>query len=160
MRLRLVLEGQLERFVALCILGVFQVVFGPTATAQVVPSVDSGGVRIFTIDVQQEDRDSILRLTNTPVVYVGSTPECEFFQVTAISLQSNGNIVVANSGDSEFCSFDGEGTYLGKHGREGAGPGEHRDLTFVQSFPGRDTLVVYDMMFRRFSLLEPPSLPI
>ncbi len=140
------------RYLAACIVGVLQPITASRIKAQAAPSIDSAGVRIFTFTADGM-RKSTLRLTGVPTVRLRPLPDCGFYRVSAILLLKGGKSVVANSGNSELCFFDRNGEFLRKSGREGSGPGEFQDLTFLQRMPG-DSLLVYDAMLRRFSLFK------
>jgi len=78
----------------------------------------------------------------------------EFFRVTGAVLLSTGRIVVGSNGTSEIRVFDTEGEILHRFGREGEGPGEFRDISFLGLLPG-DTVVVHDGSLLRVSLFHP-----
>jgi hypothetical protein len=78
----------------------------------------------------------------------------QLFQVADAARLSDGRIVVANSGTHEIRYFAPDGSYVFSTGREGAGPGEYRQITHLIRYPG-DTLMVYDAMLQRGTVLGP-----
>lgn len=138
---------------AACVMAVLQPITTVCAMAQGAPLVDSSGVRIFTFSAAGKG-ERALRLTDAPTIRLKPTPNCELYRVTSLLALREGELGVANSGNSELCFFGGGGTFLRKSGRRGAGPGEFRELTVVQR-TGGDSILVYDGTLRRFSFLKP-----
>jgi hypothetical protein len=99
------------------------------------------------------DRPVGLRLEPKPGVSINEDAGCEFNRVNGMVAQSNGNLVVANSGNLELCLFTARGRLLERVGRSGAGPGEYRSIESIHLMPG-DSLLVRDGLLRRLSVLS------
>ncbi|MCY4510308.1 MAG: hypothetical protein OXG35_25605 [Acidobacteria bacterium] len=84
---------------------------------------------------------------------VDGPPEYQFADVVAAVRLGNGDIVVADRGASELRSYDAEGTFLWRTGREGEGPGEFQSLDFLGRMAG-DSLVTYDPMLLRIQVFD------
>ena len=84
---------------------------------------------------------------------VDGPPEYQFADVVAAVRLGNGDIVVADRGASELRSYDAEGTFLWRTGREGEGPGEFQSLDFLGRMAG-DSLVTYDMRLVRAQVFD------
>ncbi len=85
---------------------------------------------------------------------IDGPPEYQFADVVAAVRLDNGDIVVADRGASEIRSYDAEGTFQWRAGREGEGPGEFRRLDFLGRMAG-DSLVTYDPMLLRIQVFGP-----
>lgn len=90
----------------------------------------------------------------TEIGTVDGPPEYQFADVVAAVRLGNGDIVVADRGASELRSYDAEGTFQWRAGREGEGPGEFRRLDFLGRMAG-DSLVTYDPMLLRVQIFDP-----
>ena len=84
---------------------------------------------------------------------IDGPPEYQFADVVAAVRLDNGDIVVADRGASELRSYDAEGNFQWRAGREGEGPGEFRRLDFVGRMAG-DSLVTYDPMLLRIQVFS------
>ncbi len=84
---------------------------------------------------------------------IDGPPEYQFADVVAAVRLDNGNIVVADRGTSELRSYDAEGNFQWRAGREGEGPGEFRRLDFLGRMAG-DSLVTYDPMLLRIQVFS------
>jgi hypothetical protein len=116
---------------------------------------DSIGVAIVINNDQKLAATHEWHLGTTPSVSVSSGEEgATLFQVLALTRSESGLIVVANGGTNEVLLFDGRGTFAGKRGREGDGPGEFRSLSSVLALGG-DSLGVYDSRHKRLSVFDP-----
>jgi hypothetical protein len=71
-------------------------------------------------------------------------------QVRSAVWQPSGHLIIADASSGEARQYDVDGTLLRTLGRRGAGPGEHRHLTWVRVVPG-DTVETYDGIVRRFT---------
>ncbi|MYG81201.1 MAG: hypothetical protein F4187_05265 [Gemmatimonadetes bacterium] len=92
-----------------------------------------------------------------PEVEIGSVdglPEYQFADVVAAVRLDNGNIVVADRGASELRSYDADGSFQWRVGREGEGPGEFLSLDFLGRMAG-DSLVAYDGRLLRVQVIDP-----
>jgi hypothetical protein len=78
-----------------------------------------------------------------------STQEFSGFVIPV--LLSDGRVVVANGGSSELRFFGPDGKWVKSVGRHGDGPGEFRDLGWLDVGAG-DTLRTYDWGLRRLSV--------
>ena len=85
---------------------------------------------------------------------IDGPPEYQFADVVVAVRLDNGDIVVADRGASEIRSYDAEGTFQWRAGREGEGPGEFRRLDFLGRMAG-DSLVTYDPMLLRIQVFDP-----
>lgn len=84
----------------------------------------------------------------------GGDPGQELYRVFGGLLTRDGRIVVGNSGTAEVRFYDRSGKYLFASGSEGSGPGEFRGINWVSPARG-DSILIYDMRMRRYSVLEP-----
>jgi hypothetical protein len=74
----------------------------------------------------------------------------ELDRVVGARRLSDGSIVIANAGSGELRLFDSRGRFVRSMGREGAGPGEFRSISWVQVLP-LDTILVVDPDLRRIT---------
>jgi hypothetical protein len=79
-----------------------------------------------------------------------SRPGHVLHQVRSAVWQPSGHVIIADGSSGEARVYDGEGGLLWTVGRPGAGPGEHRQLTWARIVPG-DTVETFDGMTRRFT---------
>ena len=66
---------------------------------------------------------------------IDGPPEYQFADVVAAVRLGNGNIVVADRGASELRSYDAEGNFQWRAGREGGGPASSGGSTFWAGWP-------------------------
>ena len=85
---------------------------------------------------------------------VDGPPEYQFADVVAAVRLDNGDIVVADRGASELRSYDAEGNFRWRVGREGEGPGEFQRLDFLGRMAG-DSLMTYDPILLRIQVFDP-----
>jgi hypothetical protein len=85
---------------------------------------------------------------------VGGDGPAALHRVTGAVRLADGGVAIANGGSGEIRVFDATGGYRVTHGRAGGGPGEFRTLSALAPARG-DTLVAYDAMLRRVTLVEP-----
>ena len=116
---------------------------------------DSAGVRIVESVTPQWTAETAWRLSAEPLVDIGGgdTDEQQLFRVVGALRLADGSIVVANAGTSELRFYDDGGQYLRSAGGEGDGPGEFRQIRWVQRL-GEDSLAAYDRRQRRLSVFD------
>jgi hypothetical protein len=78
-------------------------------------------------------------------------PNCQFYNVTGIALDSEQNIYILDSGNHRVQKFDKDGHYLLTIGREGEGPGEFMRLSDV-FIDNQDTIYLSDR--RRIQIFD------
>ena len=94
------------------------------------------------------------RLSRALLIDIGTLegdPVYEFFRVVGVSELGDGRIVVANAGTGELRFYDSDGKHLVSSGRLGQGPGEFKDLWWLQVIDG-DSLVTWDWRNARGSV--------
>jgi hypothetical protein len=116
---------------------------------------DSAGVRIVELVLPRWETAPVWRTAPTPSVVIGAgrSTEHELNNVRAAVLLPDGRILVANGGPVELRLYDPDGTFTGRIGREGAGPGEFRRIASVQRLAG-DTILIFDPGLRRATVLS------
>lgn len=135
--------------VGLAVLAACEPPDAPPAALQV---RDSAGVRIVEVPAGPVDTFHVAE----PLLTIGHEGDENYefsFIRDVVSLQ-DGRIVVADRGATAVRYYDLAGTYLGRVGREGEGPGEFRLIGAVQPLSG-DTVAVLDGALRRVSFLGP-----
>jgi hypothetical protein len=105
------------------------------------------------VGVDHVQVDTTWAVSAVPDLVVGvrdGDPDYVFFRVTGVAMRPDGTIVVVHGGMNEIRTFDGEGRFLRRIGREGQGPGE---FSGPQLIPSRtyDSLFVGDAS--RFTVL-------
>lgn len=103
-----------------------------------------------------------LRVDRPPMLRLGAIqgPEAEqFYQIRGAIRLHDGRIVVADGGSNELRFFDSEGVHLMTAGGDGAGPGEFKNLRWVQQ-TATDTLVAWDGGLGRISVFDPDGAPV
>lgn len=116
---------------------------------------DSAGVEILIQPAEALDRPLPWTIDAEPLVRIGTEAgdeHAEFFIVDAVAVLGTDQIAVLNAGTSEVRFFDMAGRHVGSVGRAGSGPGEFRFPHLLTTF-GRDSLLLYDMQLRRFTVL-------
>ncbi len=113
-----------------------------------------------------EEMDSITIVRNPQEAYYGELtieleddieigndedPNCQFYRVAEIALDSERNIYVLDSGNSRVQKFDKEGHYLLTIGRKGEGPGEFLNLSAI-FIDNEDTIYLSDR--RRIQIFD------
>lgn len=119
---------------------------------------DSAGVQI----VENRDplwiADTRWTIDSAPSLTIGveeGDPQREFFRLIDVRRLSDGRVAALNAGTSELRYFSPEGTYLCTSGREGAGPGEFEQMSWMQLLD-QDSLLVYSFgAGGRLSLIGP-----
>lgn len=114
----------------------------PATTAITV--TDSAGLAIVTNDLSR--LLSTCAIGPEPTLRIGvaeGQPEYELHRVFGAATLSDGRIVLVNQGTQELRFYDSLGTFVGRAGRPGEGPGEFRDAFYLRILPG-DTLFVGD----------------
>ncbi len=107
---------------------------------------DSAGVAIVEHPVELPARDEWTIALDGAVRMADDFSRIRY----AIRLE-DGRIVVADGDSRTLRFFDAEGASLGVTGRQGGGPGEFRDISFMSRWPG-DSILVWDLQQRRLSL--------
>lgn len=115
---------------------------------------DSAGVRIATTSGPgwPADRPD-WRVAAEPTLEIGTLdgdPEFQLDQVRGLTRMSDGRIAVALGATQELRFFGADGSFQGRAGRKGGGPGEFEGLSGLWRLPG-DTLVTWDHQLRRVS---------
>lgn len=117
---------------------------------------DSAGIEIVENVRSEWTEGAGWRVSEIPLLEVGDaegSPEYLLDRVTGAILRDDGTLVVANAGSAEIRYFDPHGTHLRSVGRRGDGPGEFKQLMWLDEYRG-DSLIVYDAV-RRLSILGP-----
>lgn len=117
---------------------------------------DSAGIRIVESTGAGWSAAEQWTIAETPTLDLGvveGSTHFEFQYVSGAIRIANGNIVVANSGSDELRCFDSDGHYLWTAGRNGEGPGEFRNLGWVQRL-GPDSIAAYDRSLHRVSVFD------
>ncbi len=118
---------------------------------------DSAGVPVATAVTPLWDPGEGWTVADRPEVEIGSVdglPEYQFADVVAAVRLDNSDIVVADRGASELRSYDSDGNFQWRVGREGEGPGEFLRLDFLGRMAG-DSLVAYDGRLLRVQVFDP-----
>ncbi len=76
-----------------------------------------------------------------------------FVSIVDATVNSKGDLYVADSGLNEIRKFNKDGQYLLTMGRKGQGPGEFQDIRTV-AVNSHDDLIVYDHMLKRISIFS------
>ena len=76
-----------------------------------------------------------------------------FVSIVDATVNSKGDLYVADRGLNEIRKFNKDGQYLLTMGRKGQGPGEFQDIRTV-AVNSHDDLIVYDSMLRRISIFS------
>ncbi len=76
-----------------------------------------------------------------------------FVSIVDATVNSKGDIYVADRGLNEIRKFDKDGEYLLTMGRKGQGPGEFQNIRTV-AVNSHDDLIVYDHMLKRISIFS------
>jgi hypothetical protein len=105
---------------------------------------DSAGVRIVVNERTSWGPDEGWSLSIEPMLEIGvveGDPRFQFARILGVSGLSDGRIVVLDGGSAELRFFDAAGTYLGRVGGPGQGPGEFSRPAELLRTDG-DTLIV------------------
>lgn len=119
---------------------------------------DSAGIEIVENRLPPADAGGEWRVGAEPVLRIGVLEGDEvyqLFQVSGAARLRDGRIAVVNRGTQEIRIFDARGLISARHGRSGDGPGEFRAPALAGILA--DTLVVYDGMQRRITLVHPDA---
>ncbi|UCD25203.1 MAG: hypothetical protein JSW51_04575 [Gemmatimonadota bacterium] len=117
---------------------------------------DSAGIRIVESTDPAWSAEEQWTIADAAFLDIGVVEGAEAYEFQYISgalRLTNGNIVVANSGSDELRCFDSSGNHMWTAGRNGAGPGEFRNLGWVRRL-GADSIVAYDRSLRRISVFD------
>lgn len=113
---------------------------------------DSAGITI--VESGRAPGRPLLSLDTVPITDIGEggddDPAYQLFQVASALRLSDGTIVVANRGSHQLRFFDAEGRFIRNVGRQGEGPGEFQQLSWMAKLPG-DTILTFDFGGRRLS---------
>jgi hypothetical protein len=115
-----------------------------------VTTTDSAGIAITTIGAPL-DATPRWAVDSSARVTMASPDSTGFVYVSAAYWVSGGRVVVADARQARLQLYDASGRHLRTIGREGDGPGEFRRIMTVSAWG--DTLGVWDLSARRFSLL-------
>jgi hypothetical protein len=116
---------------------------------------DSAGVEILIQPAGALDRPLPWTIDAEPIVRIGTEADdehAEFYVIDAVVVLGRDQIAVLNAGTSEVRFFDMAARHIRSVGRAGSGPGEFRFPRLLTTF-GRDSLLLYDMALRRFTVL-------
>lgn len=156
--MRSAVDGEVPYRVKILILGA--TVFGVTAPGcdnAARPAVimrDSAGVEIVESREAEWGEVSPWRAGAHPRTVVGAAEgqdSQQIHRVAGVTLIGNSTIVVANAGSYELRAYDRTGTHQWSSGRQGAGPGEFRNIRWMHSFAG-DSLLTYDQSLGRLTV--------
>jgi hypothetical protein len=112
---------------------------------------DSAGIEIINLRMTGDNAESH---EPTLLLDLGLAEGTEAFVLAGVAgavQLSDGRLVVANGATSELRFYSERGEFLQQVGHAGEGPGEFRDIAFLDVLPG-DTIIVYDARLRRTSL--------
>lgn len=87
-----------------------------------------------------------------PVLAIGQEgiPEYEFGNVIGVGHLDNGEWVLYDGGSRQLRFYNAEGVFQRSAGRAGEGPGEFRDVHYMEVLNG-DRIVTYDQQLRRLT---------
>jgi hypothetical protein len=129
---------------------------GGEAPQQLVQLRDSAGVAIIENSAAAEVEVDRWRVPDSPVLEIGVSEGAAEYQLdnvrSALRL-ADGRIVVANAGTHEIRFYDRAGRFIRSVGREGAGPGEFRSITWLRRF-ATDSLAVFDRRSLRITIFD------
>jgi hypothetical protein len=106
---------------------------------------DSAAVQIVENRDPLWTADTRWTIDSAPSLTIGveeGDPQREFFRLIDVRRLSDGRVAALNAGTSELRYFSPEGAYLCTSGREGAGPGEFEQMSWMQLLD-EDSLLVY-----------------
>jgi hypothetical protein len=112
---------------------------------------DSAGIEIITLRMTGDNTEMH---EPTLLLDLGLAEGAEEYVLAGVAgavQLSDGRLVVANGATSELRFYSETGEFLQQVGHAGEGPGEFRDIAFLDVLPG-DTIIVYDARLRRTSL--------
>ncbi len=137
------------RMVLTVLVGATVLSCGGEAPRSRVSQRDSAGVTI--VNNGKMTAPSEWTISDEPLVTIGVRDGADpdmLFQVVGAFRLTDGRIVIANGGTSEWRFYDSTGAFNNASGGRGGGPGELRVLYEVSLLPG-DTLVAFDPMAQR-----------
>ena len=110
---------------------------------------DSAGVRIVENTTPLWQEGQAWHLSPEPVVDIGGgdTEDDQLCHVVGAHRTADGRIVIANAGTQELRFFDDQGSFIEAAGGQGEGPGEFRNLRWIQ-VRGGDSIVAFDNNLR------------
>jgi hypothetical protein len=119
----------------------------PPESSRDVLVTDSGGVQIVELPEDPWSYSATLgELTAASDLVLGrddSRDGHDLFGIVGGALLDDGRVAIANAGTSEIRVFRRDGTLSRRIGRQGAGPGEFRALSWIGTSTG-DTLLAWD----------------
>ncbi len=109
----------------------------PPATHQALEVTDSAGVRIVVAhdSLRAEHFPAVRLLEMVDTIGVGVGDEPYQFSYLRGAVLTSGGILVGDQLSREIRYFDGRGRFLASLGREGEGPGEFANLSWIQRGP-------------------------
>lgn len=111
---------------------------------------DSAGIALLEWTPPRLDL-SLSRMEGPPVLEIASVGEgWALDRITGVAVLSDGVVVVANRGDGFLLWFAPDGTFLGRAGGEGEGPGEFTSLFSLEA--RGDTVYALDFLMRRVAV--------
>ena len=129
---------------------------GGEAPRQLVQVRDSAGVAIVENSAAAEVELDRWQVPDSPLLEIGVSQGAAEYQLanvrSAVRL-ADGRIVVANAGTHEIRFYYRAGGFIRSVGREGAGPGEFRRITWLRRFAA-DSLAVFDGNSLRITILS------
>jgi hypothetical protein len=117
---------------------------------------DSAGVVVVDNDPARVPLDG-WSVDPVPLLAVGGLDAAEshqLYQVEGATRLPDGRVAVASAGTFDVRIYDASGALVARHGAEGDGPGEFRDLALMGRY-GADTLVVFDATSSRLTWIHP-----
>ncbi len=117
---------------------------------------DSSGVTIVENSDPVWSEGEAWRLADQPTVDIGDRqddPNYQLFRVASAIQLGDDRIMIANAGTHELRFYDRDGTYDATTGGAGDGPGEFRNVGWVERFAA-DSLIAYDLKHRRLSVFD------
>ena len=119
---------------------------------------DSVGVQIVENRDPLWTADTRWTIDSLPTLTIGveeGDPQFEFFRLADVRRLTDGRIAALNVGTSELRYFSAAGDYVCTSGREGAGPGEFEQASWMQLLDDDSLLVYSSGGGARLSLIGP-----
>jgi len=126
------------------------------ATPTSIPIVtDSAGIRILEIALRPAAPPDVTLSPEPDFILEGyNAVPFHFFRIANALVLPDGGLAVANAGNHEILLFDDAGTFTGRLGRSGAGPGEFAALQWLGLIPP-DLLAAGDARLPRVAIFDP-----
>ncbi|HEU4631731.1 MAG TPA: 6-bladed beta-propeller [Gemmatimonadaceae bacterium] len=117
---------------------------------------DSAGIAITESTDPVWKSDAALVLAPEPAVVIGREDDADyqFGRIVAATRLADGRIAVFDGMANELRFFDAQGQLVGKVGGSGGGPGEYKNVSWMQRLAG-DSLMLHDMGAQRITVLAP-----